>query len=62
MRTGSDSGKVTTSIWSIYYNELLKKKFSDIAFVHGIFAVKFQEEKFNKCFQKDSITFQIFRQ
>ena len=55
----SNSGKVITSISSVYYDEIFKKSFSKIAFIHDTFAVKFQNDKFNQCFQKDSIKLQI---
>ena len=55
----SNSGKVITSISSVYYDEIFKKNFSKIAFIHDTFAVKFQNDKFNQCFQKDSIKLQI---
>src|SRR5271167_3536975 len=55
----SNSGKVNTSILNIYYDEILKKNLSKIAFIHDIFAVKFQKDKFNQCFPKDSIRLQI---
>ena len=56
----SNSGKVTIpSILSVYYNEIFKKNFSKIAFIHNTFAVKFQNDKFNQCFHKDSIRLQI---
>ena len=35
----SNSGKVITSILSVYSDEIFKKKFSKIAFIHDIFAV-----------------------
>jgi hypothetical protein len=44
---------------SVYYDEILKKNFSNIVFIHDTFAVEFQKDKFNQCFQKDSIRFQI---
>ena len=44
---------------NVYYDEILKKNFTKIAFIHDIFAVKFQKVKFSKCFQRDSIRLQI---
>ena len=55
----SNSGKVTISILSVYYDQILKKIFSQIAFIHDTFTVKFQNDKFNQSFQKDSIRLQI---
>ena len=43
----------------MYYDEIFKKNFSKIAFIHDTFAVKFQNDKFKQCFQKDSIRLQI---
>ena len=55
----SNSGKVITSILNVYSDEIFKKKFSKIAFIRDIFAVKSQNDKFNQCFQNDSIRLQI---
>jgi hypothetical protein len=55
----SSSGKVTTSILNIYYEEILKKNFTKLALIHDTFAVKFQRDKFSECFQKDSMRLQI---
>ena len=44
---------------SLSYDEILKKNFSKIAFIQDTSAVKFQNDKFNQCFQKDSIRSQI---
>ena len=54
-----NSGKVITSISIVYCDEILKKNVSKIAFIHDTVAVKFQNDKFNQCFQKDSLRLQI---
>ncbi len=55
----SSSGKVTTSILNVYYDEILKENFTKIAFIHDTCAIKFQKDKFSKCFHRDSIRLQV---